>query len=175
MRVGTDEESTRESVVLKNNLVNDTRAGLPETNVVLCARRSQEVVDLLVDVNGTGQILLVANLGLNQVVAVDSGRSSDRGHASGHELENGHLGGGILASNTVGAELEVAGTTLNILVVGVVQVRVEDLLGEGERAVETAADNLEVLAHLRIVDVVALLPVGHLDLAGERCIADSRQ
>lgn len=175
MRVGTDEESTGESVVLEDNLVDDTRAGLPETNVVLSARCSQEVVDLLVDVNGASQILLVTDLGLNQVVAVDGGGGRDGGHASRHELEDGHLGGGILASNTVGAELQVAGTTLDVLVVGVVQVRVEDLLGKGERTVEAATHNLEVLAHLLVVDVVALLPVGHLDLAGERCIADGRQ
>jgi hypothetical protein len=175
VRVGTDEESTGESVVLEDDLVNDTRAGLPETNVVLCAGGGKEVVDLLVDVDGAGQILLVANLGLDEMVAVDGGGSGHRGHAGGHELEDGHLGGGILASNTVGAQLEVAGAALNVLLVRVVQVGVEDLLGEGKRAVETAADDLQVLAHLLVVDVVALLPVGHLDLAGERSIADGGQ
>jgi hypothetical protein len=175
VRVGTDEESTRESVVLKHDLVDDTRAGLPETNVVLCARCRQEVVNFLVDVLGAGQILLAANLGLDKMVTVDGGGSRNRGHASRHELKNGHLGGGILASYTVGAELEVALATNNLLVVGIVQMGVENLLGEGERAVQPAANNLEVLAHLLVVDVVALLPVGHFDLAGQRGIADGSQ
>ena len=61
------------------------------------------------------------------------------------------------------------------MTVGVVQVGVEDLLGKGKRAVQAAANNLEVLVHLLVVDVVALLPVGHLDLARERSIADGGQ
>ena len=145
VRVGTDKESTGESVVFENDLVNDTRAGLPETNVVLSARCRQEVVHFLVDVDSASQILLVADLGLNKMVAVDSGRSSDGGHAGGHELEDGHLSGGILASNTVGAKLQIAGAALNVLVVGVIQVGVENLLGESKRAVEASANNLEVL------------------------------
>ena len=82
VRVGTDEESTRESVVLKHDLVNDTRAGLPETNVVLCARGGQEVVDLLVDLVGALQILLTTNLGLDKMVAVNGGRRGNGGQTS---------------------------------------------------------------------------------------------
>lgn len=175
MRISTNEESTGESVVLKHDLVDDTRAGLPETNVVLCARGRQEVVDLLVDVVGAGQILLTTDLSLDKMVTVDGGGSSNGGQACGHELENGHLSGGILASYTVGTELEVAGAALNLLTVGVVQMGVEDLLGEGERAVQATTDNSEVLAHLLVVDEVALLPVGHFDLAGEGSIADGGQ
>jgi hypothetical protein len=37
--------------------------------------------------------------------------------------------------------------------------RVEDLLGKGEGAIEALADNGKVLRHLGVVDVVALLPV----------------
>jgi len=44
---------------------------------------------------------------------------------------------------------------------------IEDLLGESERSIESSADNGEVLAHLLVVDVVALLPVAHLDLLAE--------
>lgn len=168
VRVGTDHKTTGESVVLEDDLVNDTRAGLPETDVVLGARGAKEVIDLLVDVVGASQILLATNLGLNQVVAVDGGGSGDAGHAGAHELEEGHLGGGILASNTVGTELEVAGATLDLLTVRVVQVRVENLLSEGEGpVVQSGPDNAQVLAHLLVVDKVALLEVGHLNLLGE--------
>jgi hypothetical protein len=88
-------------------------------------------------------------------------------------LEESHLSGGILASDSVGSELEVAGATLDLLTVRVVQVRVQNLLGEGERpVVQSGPDNAQVLAHLLVVDKVALLGVGHLDLLGEGSILD---
>ena len=67
----------------------------------LGSRRGQEVVDLLVDVDGTRQILHTANLGLNQVVAVHGGRDSSGVHARRHELEEGHLRGCVLARYTL--------------------------------------------------------------------------
>lgn len=162
--VSADEETTGESVVLEEDLVDDTRAGLPETDVVLGAGGGKEVVDLLVDVDSALEILLTTNLGLNQVVAVDGGGIGNGGHASGHELEDGHLGGGILAGNAIGAEAEVRDTALNVLLMGVVQMGVEDLLSQGEGAVETAADDGEVLGHLLVVDKVTLLKKVLLDL-----------
>lgn len=175
VRVSTDQETTGEGIVLEDDLMDDTGAGTPEANVVLCARGGEEVVDLLVDLVGAGQILGAADLGLDEMVAVDSGRGGHGGHASGHELEDGHLSGGILAGDAVGAELEVALAALDLLVMGIIQVRVEDLLGVGERAVEALADDAEVLAHLLVVDEVALPPVGHFDLLGEGGIADGSQ
>jgi hypothetical protein len=57
--------------------------------------------------------------------------------------------------------------------VRVVQVRVENLLSEGERpVVQSGPDNAQVLAHLLVVDEVALLEVGHLHLLGEGSILD---
>jgi len=41
-----------------------------------------------------------------------------------------YLGSGILASYTIGTELEVGLSTLNVLVVGIVQMSVDDLLSE---------------------------------------------
>ena len=64
---------TRESVVLEDDLVNDTAAGFPEADAVFGSGRGQEVVHLLVDVLGPGQVLVALNLGLDQVVAVDGG------------------------------------------------------------------------------------------------------
>lgn len=61
----------------------------------------EEVVDLLVDVVGSGEILDSSDLGLNQVVAVNGRRDSSLGETSRHELEDGHLGGGILASDSL--------------------------------------------------------------------------
>lgn len=155
--VGSDHQTTGEGVVLKNDLVDDTRARLPETNVVLGARGGKEVVDLLVDLVGTSKILVSTDLGLDQVVTVDSGRSSHGGHTSRHELQDGHLGSGILAGNTVRAQLQVRLATLNLLAVGVVEVGVQDLLGVGERAVQAAADNVQVLGHLPVEQTAMLV------------------
>jgi hypothetical protein len=116
----------------------------------------KEVVDLLIDVNGTSQVLDTTSLGLNEMVTVDGGRNGCSVHAGGHELQESHLGGGILARNSlwvmvrsyadgsmygcgiayVRAELEVARPASDVLVFGVVKMAVENLLGEGERAVQ---------------------------------------
>jgi hypothetical protein len=40
-------------------------------------------------------------LSLNQVVAVDGGGDGNGGETSRHELKESHLGGGILASNSL--------------------------------------------------------------------------
>ena len=172
MRVGTDHHETGESVILKDDLVavnqlpcsiqgksgnnsHDTGSWLPEADTVLGTSGSQEVVDLLVDIDGTGQVLGSADLGLDQVVTVDRSGDGSLGKTSRHELEDGHLGGSVLACDTlfvslcscinvtpimspthVRSQLQVGDTTLNVLLVRVVQVAVHDLLGESQRAVE---------------------------------------
>jgi len=95
VRVSTNHKTTGERVVLEDDLVNDTRAGLPETEAVLGGRGGEEVVHLLVDVDGALEILDTTDLGLNQVVAVNGGGDGGSVHASGHELEEGHLEEGI--------------------------------------------------------------------------------
>lgn len=166
VRVGTDHHTTGESVVLQHDLVDDTRARLPETDAVLGRGGGQKVVDLLVDVLGAGQVLGAAELGLDQVVAVHGRGHGDRGQTGRHELEQGHLGGGVLASNTVGAQLEVRRAAGNVLVLGVVQVAVDDLLGQRERVAETVAHDLQVVLHLLVVDVVTLVERRQRHLVG---------
>jgi len=87
---------------------------------------------------GASKIGLAFGLGLDEVVTVDGRGDGDLGDASGNELEQGHLGGGVLASNAVRAELQVRLAADNVLVLGVVQVTVDDLLGEGEGLVDAA-------------------------------------
>jgi hypothetical protein len=98
------------------------------------------------------------------VIAVDGGGVGNGVHASGHELKDGHLGGGILASNTVRSELEVRAATLDLLAMGIIQVRVQNLLGVGQGSVKAGADDVEVLGHLLVVDEVVLLPKVLADL-----------
>ena len=59
-----------------------------ESNRNLCSSRCQKVINLLVDVDGACEILDTADLGLNQVVAVDGGGYGGRRHPCGHELKN---------------------------------------------------------------------------------------
>ncbi|KAI6748464.1 hypothetical protein HG530_015500 [Fusarium avenaceum] len=162
--VSADEKTTGEGIVFKENLVDNTGAGLPETDVVLGTSSRKEVVNLLVNVNSAGKILSTTDLGLNQVVTVDSGGVGNLVHASGHELEDGHLSSGILASNTIRSQLEVACTSLDVLAVRISQVRVQDLLSVGQGSVQARTNDIEVVGHLLVVDEVALLPVVLADL-----------
>ena len=112
VRVGTDHQTTGESVVLEDDLVDNTRTGLPEADAVLGSGSGKEVVDLLVDLDGTSKILGTADLSLDKVVTVDGGGDSNVGETSRHELKEGHLSGGILASNTLfGRKTEMRNTS----------------------------------------------------------------
>ena len=68
VRISADQKTTRESVVLKDNLVNDTRARAPEADVVLGASRGKEIVDLLVDLVSARKILFAAVATCDQMV-----------------------------------------------------------------------------------------------------------
>ena len=78
----------------------------------------------------------------NQVITVNGGGDCGLGESGGDELKDSHLGGGILHSDTIRAETEVADTTLDILAFRVIKMAVDDLLGEGQGTVETTANNL---------------------------------
>lgn len=77
VRIGTDHQQTREGIVLEDDLMNDTGAGIPEAHAVLSASGLQKIVDLLVDVLGALEIFISADLRLDQVIAVDG-----RGHCN---------------------------------------------------------------------------------------------
>ena len=54
---------------------------LEYSNTYFRGSRCQKVVNLLVDINGTGQILDTPDLGLNQMVAMHGGRNRGGVHA----------------------------------------------------------------------------------------------
>ena len=81
--------------------MNDTRSGLPESNTVLGSASSKEIVNLLVDILSTSQILDTSSLRLNQVIAVNGSGDGNGGETSRHELKESHLSGSILASNSL--------------------------------------------------------------------------
>lgn len=88
----------------------DTGSWFPETNTVLGTSSGQEVVDLLVDVDGSGKILDTSDLGLDQVVTVDRGGDGSLRETGRHELENGHLGGGVLTSDSLASQTAQGGS-----------------------------------------------------------------
>ena len=59
--------------------------------------------------------------------------------AGGHELQQRHLGGGVLHGHAVGVEVGVAAAPLELLALGVGEVVDEDLLGERQRPAEPLA------------------------------------
>ena len=76
---------------------------------------AEEVVDLLVGVDRDAEVDRGADLGLDQVVAVDRRGHGRLGQAGGHELQQRHLGGGVLHGDAVGVEVVVAAAPLDLL------------------------------------------------------------
>ena len=140
VRVGPDHHSAGEGVVLEHHLVDDARAREPAVDTVLGRDRLQEVVDLRVLLFRAGEVLAGPFAGDDQVVAVDRAGDGDLGLARGGELEEGHLGGGVLHGHAVGVELgEIGAARVGALFGPGDQVGVEDLLGERQGAAQGGA------------------------------------
>lgn len=152
VRIGTDEHDAGEGVVLKNDLVNNTGSSFPEADAVFFTSRAEEVVDFSVESVGDLKISDGAVLGGDQVIGVDGGGNSNSGHAGRDELEHGHLSSGVLHGDSVGSEVKVRLASSDISVGSVVQMTVDDLLGERQRSVKTALDNVDVLGETFVVN-----------------------
>ena len=92
--------------------MDDAGTGSPESDVVLAAHALEEVVNLLVSLTGFGKVLLHTHIGSYEMVAMDSGGNGHTVLASVHELEQGHLSGGILHGHAVRSEVDVVVQTL---------------------------------------------------------------
>jgi hypothetical protein len=147
MRIGADYQAARERVVLERHLVDDPRARLPELDAVLLRHGVQEVVDLLVLLDGPREVGGGARLRADQMVAVDGGRN---GHARAprlHELEQGHLGGGVLQSHAVHAQPEGRLAPIPGLCGEILGVRHQDLVGQREGPTQPLPCLIQTLAH----------------------------
>ena len=116
----------------------------PEAEAVTRRGRTQEIVDLPV---GDSRILHVgvgALVGLNQVVAVNRGGHGGLGAARSDELEERHLGCGVLHGHAVRPQLQIAGARIEFLAGGMREVAEQDLLCVGEGTVEAPSDHFEV-------------------------------
>lgn len=125
-RSGSQSTSAREvrTVACGAYLVDDSTAGFPKSDAVLGGSSTQKVVDFLVDFLGTGQVLFAAQLGLDQVIAMDGGRDGHPRKTTRNELHHRHLGGGVLHPHPVGSQSQVTLSTLDVLLFRIVQVRV---------------------------------------------------
>ena len=74
---------------------------------------AQEVVHLAVGVDGDAEVDLGADLGRDEVVAVHRAGHGGGGQAGGHELQQRHLGGGVLHGHPVGVEVVVGAAALD--------------------------------------------------------------
>jgi hypothetical protein len=102
VRVGADHHPAGKGVVLQNHLVNDAGSRLPESDAVLPGGGGEEGVDLAILLLGLPKIGSSARAGLNQVIAVDRGRDGGARDPRAHELEDRHLGGGVLHGHPIG-------------------------------------------------------------------------
>ncbi len=132
--VGADHHSARERVVLEHDLVDDSAARAPETNAVLSGHTAEKVVHLFVRVDSDAEIDLGARLGENQVVAMHGARHCGRLQPSGHELEESHLGCGVLHRHSIRIEVGVTLAPFHLLGARLAEVIDQHLLGQRERA-----------------------------------------
>jgi hypothetical protein len=139
VRVGADDQAAGESVVFEHHLVDDAGPGFPEPDAVLGGGRAQEVVDLLVLLDRAGDVFLGAGLRADQMVAV---HGAGHGHAllaRLHELQQGHLRGGVLHGHAVGTQQQLRLAALPGLRVEVIRVRHENFFGQREWTAEFLA------------------------------------
>jgi hypothetical protein len=162
--VSTNHHTTREGVVLKDELVDDTRARTPVAHAVLGGSTTKEVINLLVGLTGSLKIGLTTLIkSSDKMVSMNGGGDSNVGDARRHELQNSHLGSSILHSHTIRAEIQVA-LLLDNLLIGVVKVTKENLLSIGKRLVPVLTELGKSLFHLFVLNVRVRIVIAHANL-----------
>ncbi|CAB5023399.1 unannotated protein [freshwater metagenome] len=84
------------------------------------------------------------------MIAVHRGGHSHLCEPGGHELQKGHLRGGVLHGDTIGAQVGVGLGAFEALALGIFEVVHQDLLGQGKPAAEAAAPDRHALAELGV-------------------------
>ena len=156
VRVGADHHAAGKGVVLEDDLVDDPRARLPEAGAIAGGGAAQELVDLFVLGHGDLEVGVRADAGLNQVVAVDGGGDDDALETGELELEQRHLRGGVLEGDAVRLQRRVIHAALDRLVGRIGEVSEEDLLGQGQGAIEPPPRDVNAVSELCVCGVNAL-------------------
>ena len=144
--VGADHHAAREGVILEDDLVDDPRAGLPESDAVAGAHRTEEVVDLHVGVHRSTQVHRGVDPGSDEVVAVDGRGDHHIVEPRRHELEGHDLGQGILEGDPVRVDVHIGAAPFGLGASLGPSVSDQHLLGQGERPVELGAPHRDALA-----------------------------
>ena len=134
MGVGPHHHSAGKRIIFQHHLVDDAGTGLPETDAILGRHALQKAIYLTVRFVGDRKVGFRTFISLNQMVAMHRRRDCHGLPASNHELQQRHLCGGILHGHPVGPEIHIIfsppeGTCLLF----VIQVRIEDFLGQCQR------------------------------------------
>ena len=87
--------------------MNDARPRFPKTDAVFIGHTLKEGIHLVVFGEGRVQVRFCAYLRPDQVVAVNGGWHGGGLAATTHELQQGHLGGGVLQRHPVGVQVGV--------------------------------------------------------------------
>jgi hypothetical protein len=95
--------------------------------------------------------------GDDEVIAMDRGRHGGARLAGLHELEDGHLRGGVLHGHAVGAQQHEGFPALEPALLGVVEMGPDDLLGQGQGL----ADHL---AGMGMAGIESFVDGFHIDL-----------
>lgn len=88
---------------------------------------------------------------------MDGGGHRHLGQTAADELEHGHLGRGVLHGDAVGPQPQVRAAAVDVLAMGVIEVAVHDLLGQGERPIEPGGQSTKT----------TVLPKVHAAFPGE--------
>ena len=105
MGIRTYYKRAGEGIIFQHHLVNDAGAGLPEAHAVLGARRGEEFVDFVIGLVRHLQVRAGADLGADQVIAMDGGGHGGGFTPGGNKLENRHLRRGVLHGHPIGSQI----------------------------------------------------------------------
>ncbi len=150
VRVGADDQFAGEGVIFQHHLMDDAGARPPEPQAVFGRGRAQEVIDFLVLGERFAQIRGALDPRLDQMVAMDRGRDRDLVAPGLHELEQTGLPQHILKNDAVGAQQQIAVAGLQLLVLRIVEMPEQDLVRQGQRLIEPAADHRKIARHCRV-------------------------
>lgn len=100
------------------------------------------------------------------MITVNSGGHSHLFQSGGDKLKQSHLCSGILHSHTIGAKTQVRSTAHDVLVCGIVQMRVQHLLGESQWAVQATAHHFQALVQLLVRQVDVRVELGQSHFGG---------
>ena len=119
--------------------MDDAGSRFPEADAVFLRDAAQEIVDLFVGAERVSQICLRLDAGENQVIAMNrsgNGRSLSARH---HELQQRHLGGGVLHGDTIRVQVHVVLSPLKRARGFLREMGIEDFLRKRQRTGQQVA------------------------------------